>query len=185
MNGNVIDHIETITSLNIRIQHNDHVPFQLSHQQHRYLNTLIIGPPNSGKTSLLRSLIYSINNDHRPYSKKIGKIDERNEIFPTLTREQSACLRVDVFSGCPKHLALPLMIRAMSPELVIIDEIATHQDVDALLDGMKAGVSFVCTAHGTSYEDVCARLFFHPLICLLYTSPSPRDRTRSRMPSSA
>ena len=32
--------------------------------------------------------------------------------------------------------------------------------------------------------------FFHSktiklLICLLYTSPSPRDRTRSRMPSSA
>ena len=26
---------------------------------------------------------------------------------------------------------------------------------------------------------------FAPYICLLYTSPSPRDRTRSRMPSSA
>ena len=26
---------------------------------------------------------------------------------------------------------------------------------------------------------------FHYMICLLYTSPSPRDRTRSRMPSSA
>ena len=25
----------------------------------------------------------------------------------------------------------------------------------------------------------------HATICLLYTSPSPRDRTRSRMPSSA
>ena len=25
----------------------------------------------------------------------------------------------------------------------------------------------------------------YPQICLLYTSPSPRDRTRSRMPSSA
>ena len=25
----------------------------------------------------------------------------------------------------------------------------------------------------------------YPDICLLYTSPSPRDRTRSRMPSSA
>ena len=25
----------------------------------------------------------------------------------------------------------------------------------------------------------------HQWICLLYTSPSPRDRTRSRMPSSA
>ena len=27
--------------------------------------------------------------------------------------------------------------------------------------------------------------FIHPSNCLLYTSPSPRDRTRSRMPSSA
>jgi Co/Zn/Cd efflux system component len=27
--------------------------------------------------------------------------------------------------------------------------------------------------------------FGHPTPCLLYTSPSPRDRTRSRMPSSA
>ena len=30
--------------------------------------------------------------------------------------------------------------------------------------------------------DACA---MQPLDCLLYTSPSPRDRTRSRMPSSA
>ena len=28
-------------------------------------------------------------------------------------------------------------------------------------------------------------LIVQPIICLLYTSPSPRDRTRSRMPSSA
>ena len=27
--------------------------------------------------------------------------------------------------------------------------------------------------------------FARDMICLLYTSPSPRDRTRSRMPSSA
>ena len=30
-----------------------------------------------------------------------------------------------------------------------------------------------------------ATLFALPWRCLLYTSPSPRDRTRSRMPSSA
>jgi len=30
-----------------------------------------------------------------------------------------------------------------------------------------------------------ARGWSHPYACLLYTSPSPRDRTRSRMPSSA
>ena len=30
-----------------------------------------------------------------------------------------------------------------------------------------------------------AKVINIPLTCLLYTSPSPRDRTRSRMPSSA
>ena len=30
-----------------------------------------------------------------------------------------------------------------------------------------------------------AHLFEHLMFCLLYTSPSPRDRTRARMPSSA
>ena len=30
-----------------------------------------------------------------------------------------------------------------------------------------------------------AEEFGEPTVCLLYTSPSPRDRTRSRMPSSA
>ena len=32
---------------------------------------------------------------------------------------------------------------------------------------------------------VVPTLFLLPVPCLLYTSPSPRDRTRSRMPSSA
>ena len=33
--------------------------------------------------------------------------------------------------------------------------------------------------------DVTDKSSFDPIACLLYTSPSPRDRTRSRMPSSA
>ena len=33
--------------------------------------------------------------------------------------------------------------------------------------------------------DVWANFGTHYFLCLLYTSPSPRDRTRSRMPSSA
>ena len=50
---------------------------------------------------------------------------------------------------------------------------------------------------GTCYEVIMAYAFNAPTLwnfdfslqmygaCLLYTSPSPRDRTRSRMPSSA
>ena len=35
------------------------------------------------------------------------------------------------------------------------------------------------------FNDIIYFGFRSPLTCLLYTSPSPRDRTRSRMPSSA
>ena len=34
-------------------------------------------------------------------------------------------------------------------------------------------------------RDVVRQIAINPNTCLLYTSPSPRDRTRSRMPSSA
>ena len=45
--------------------------------------------------------------------------------------------------------------------------------LDHLVDGIKSGASAVLAASIFHYG------------CLLYTSPSPRDRTRSRMPSSA
>ena len=37
----------------------------------------------------------------------------------------------------------------------------------------------------TKGESIAVTQLRHTLPCLLYTSPSPRDRTRSRMPSSA
>ena len=40
-------------------------------------------------------------------------------------------------------------------------------------------------AHLARYADYITLNISSPNTCLLYTSPSPRDRTRSRMPSSA
>ena len=45
-----------------------------------------------------------------------------------------------------------------------------------------AYVAFVVDAPGKTFRD---DLYEQYKACLLYTSPSPRDRTRSRMPSSA
>ena len=39
------------------------------------------------------------------------------------------------------------------------------------------------TVNSTPGDDIY--IYNNPQTCLLYTSPSPRDRTRSRMPSSA
>ena len=38
---------------------------------------------------------------------------------------------------------------------------------------------------GMSLEDFAKAVVAYPIACLLYTSPSPRDRQKSRMPSSA
>ena len=40
-------------------------------------------------------------------------------------------------------------------------------------------------ADGDLYHGLSRKLTFDRMICLLYTSPSPRDTERSRMPSSA
>ena len=39
--------------------------------------------------------------------------------------------------------------------------------------------------HVLSFKDISPKAKTHILICLLYTSPSPRDGLLSRMPSSA
>ena len=42
-----------------------------------------------------------------------------------------------------------------------------------------------CKTIGISSGASAPEIIVQDFICLLYTSPSPRDRTRSRMPSSA
>ena len=54
---------------------------------------------------------------------------------------------------------------------------------DTQLDYKPWGGYEVFPDKDTAFYQYC--LDHIPMVCLLYTSPSPRDRTRSRMPSSA
>ena len=78
----------------------------------------------------------------------------------------------------------------MSPENSIIGSSATGEQLAGLFGGLPDWVYFSGHfAPVTLYGDFAA-IDFKPdriavVTCLLYTSPSPRDRTRSRMPSSA
>ena len=50
---------------------------------------------------------------------------------------------------------------------------------------MEEAIREAVAAHGLGIDDIDCLIPHRPNTCLLYTSPSPRDRTRSRMPSSA
>ena len=78
----------------------------------------------------------------------------------------------------------------------VVDDRAYPTLLQGLLDPVAAaalGDAVACTGAGGIAAGVAERLAggatadaHHELVpCLLYTSPSPRDRTRSRMPSSA
>ena len=58
-----------------------------------------------------------------------------------------------------------------------------QRDADMYTDLFHGDYEFVRHQSGTSMDR--EQMVEMMRICLLYTSPSPRDRTRSRMPSSA
>ena len=115
-------------------------------------NTLIISPPKCGKTTILRDLARTLS--YRGY--RVGICDERSEIAGCTGGESSYDLgsRTDILDGCPKAEGILMLIRSMSPDVIITDEIGRHEDVGAIEAALCAGVKTVTTIHGSSFEDV-------------------------------
>ena len=65
--------------------------------------------------------------------------------------------RTDVMDGCPKALALPLLIRACAPQLLAADEIGDAADAKALLDARSCGAAVLATTHAAGFKDALRR----------------------------
>lgn len=169
--ANKVKGLQWITSFNIRIAQQvtniaePCIDF-LSVNNHEYAHTLLIGAPQSGKTTLLRELIRLIStgtDQHK--AKKVALIDERSEIAASKNGVPQFDIgkRTDVMDACPKAVGMMMMIRSMSPDVIVVDEIGKTEDVQALLDVFHAGVTIICTVHGSSLTDVKKRLSLRPL----------------------
>ena len=114
-------------------------------------SVLILSPPGGGKTTALRELI-------RLYSSegiRVGVVDERCEIAAVANgRPQYELGRCcDVLSGVPKAAGGMMLLRAMNPQIIAMDEITRPEDVQALRDISGCGVGLLATAHAASPEE--------------------------------
>ncbi|MFB6465857.1 stage III sporulation protein AA [Cytobacillus sp. Hz8] len=164
--------IRDVSSFNIRIAREKIgiaeklIPFLYNEG---WLHTMIIGPPQTGKTTLLRDIARIVSSGEpkqRIDARKVGIVDERSEIagcihgIPQLTFGP----RMDVLDSCPKAEGMMMMIRSMSPDVLVVDEIGRKEDGEAILEAVHSGIKLMMTAHGMNLNELKNRPTMRPIL---------------------
>lgn len=129
--------------------------YPLLTEQNRASNIMIIGPCSSGKTTFLRDIARTLSDS----GCQTAIVDERGELAACVAGvpQLDVGSSTDVIDGCPKSYAFEWLIRSMSPQAIVTDELASTQDVAAVLDAISCGCSVIASVHGTSLTDLAAR----------------------------
>lgn len=127
-------------------------------------NTLIISPPGCGKTTLLRDIARELSCQGKVYN--ILVVDERYELAAAEngTNTLDVGAMADVLSGTSKEFGFYDGILALRPDVIITDELATKQDVNAVKFAKNSGVKVIASVHGSSHLDVKQKPHFSAAI---------------------
>lgn len=150
----IIDTIKYIQSINIRISREIIGIAENFYSEVKDEGVLIIGPPCSGKTTILRDMTRLIGNEYRT-----SLIDELNEISCTYRSEPICKIGnlTDVFVGYPKAKGIENAIRSMSPQFIVVDEIGTDDDTNALRYAYNCGAKLISAIHSDSLDHAVLR----------------------------
>lgn len=112
-----------------------------------------------GKTTLLRDIIRKISNGVPELNFKgitCGVVDERGEISATYKgiSQNDLGIRTDIIYNVPKAIGMKMLIRSMSPKVIIADEIGKKEDVEAIEYAITSGVKGIFTAHGANLKEI-------------------------------
>lgn len=166
-NGKIIN-ICNISSLNIRISKviKDVSKFldEVIIFKNDLCNTLIASVPGKGKTTILKDLIRRLSNGEIENVKSfnVGVVDERMELSSSFSQENQIDLgdKTDVIKNISKENGMKMLIRSMAPEVLVVDEIGTKEDVEAIKYAITSGVKGIFTAHSDSLENI----LFNPIL---------------------
>lgn len=149
INDNKLIAYKEIYSLNVRIPHqifNCCRPF--FDILNNFDNTLVISPPYGGKTTLIREMSRLLSENFDTLL-----IDERFELCGENCSLKMG-ERCDIIQGIPKKFVFENIIRTMSPEIVVCDELFGDDEFLAVARIINAGIKCLATFHANSMEDL-------------------------------
>ncbi len=159
-----VKNIKHISSLNIRVSREikgcaSKVLHHIIRADNRVNNTLIISPPQCGKTTLIRDIVRNLSNGNKDFGFKgikVALIDERNEISGSYlgVPQMDIGIRTDIIETCPKDIGIMMLLRSMSPNIIVTDEIGNSEEIKALYTALNGGVNLITTVHGDSIDDI-------------------------------
>ena len=126
-------------------------------------NLLLVGPPSSGKTTVIKDLIFQLSSGVNGKSYKVCVIDERKEIVASKKDAYKIGPNTDVLSGFSKSLGISMAVRTLSPDIIVCDEIS-DSEIDTMINAMNCGVSFVYSLHAKNYNELKLKNIFNLLI---------------------
>ncbi len=118
---------------------------------------LIYSLPGAGKTTALRALAGRIS---RELVKKVVVVDERREFIASDYKDAM----VDILCGYRKERGLEIALRTLGAEVIIVDEIGSAEEGEALLRVGRGGVPIIASAHSGGYDEVRNKEGIAPLI---------------------